>query len=102
LREDPDIILVVKCATWKTIELAITAAPPATWFFGTLHTQSAAKTVIVSLTSSRPTSKQNPANALGSLEKASWRRHCSNAMTRNGRVAAFEVWSSIRHRQLGA
>ncbi len=45
LREDPDIILVGEMRDLETIELAITAAATGHLVFGTLHTQSASKTV---------------------------------------------------------
>ncbi len=45
LREDPDIILVGELRDLETIELALTAAETGHLVFGTLHTNSAAKTV---------------------------------------------------------
>jgi twitching motility protein PilT len=45
LREDPDIILVGEMHDLETIQLAIEAAATGHLVFGTLHTQSAAKTV---------------------------------------------------------
>src|SRR5881398_24398 len=45
LREDPDIILVGEMRDLETIDLALTAAATGHLVFGTLHTQSAAKTV---------------------------------------------------------
>ena len=45
LREDPDIILVGEMRDLETIELAMTAAETGHLVFGTLHTNSAAKTV---------------------------------------------------------
>ena len=45
LREDPDVILVGEMRDLETIELAITAAETGQLVFGTLHTNSAAKTV---------------------------------------------------------
>lgn len=45
LREDPDIILVGEMRDLETISLAIEAAATGHLVFGTLHTQSAAKTV---------------------------------------------------------
>ena len=45
LREDPDVILVGEMRDLETIELALTAASTGHLVFGTLHTQSAAKTV---------------------------------------------------------
>ncbi|MDP9149839.1 MAG: type IV pilus twitching motility protein PilT [Myxococcota bacterium] len=45
LREDPDVILVGELRDVETIQLALTAAETGHLVFGTLHTQSAAKTV---------------------------------------------------------
>lgn len=45
LREDPDIILVGEMRDLETIRLALEAAETGHMVFGTLHTQSAAKTV---------------------------------------------------------
>lgn len=45
LREDPDIILVGEMRDIETISLALTAAETGHLVFGTLHTNSAAKTV---------------------------------------------------------
>lgn len=45
LREDPDVILVGEMRDLETIELAITAAETGHLVFGTLHTNSAAKTI---------------------------------------------------------
>jgi len=45
LREDPDIILVGELRDLETIHLAMTAAETGHLVFGTLHTNSAAKTV---------------------------------------------------------
>lgn len=45
LREDPDVILVGEMRDLETISLAITAAETGHLVFGTLHTNSAAKTI---------------------------------------------------------
>src|SRR5512139_2616754 len=45
LREDPDVILVGEMRDLETIQLAMTAAETGHLVFGTLHTNSAAKTV---------------------------------------------------------
>jgi twitching motility protein PilT len=45
LREDPDIILVGEMRDLETIQLAITAAETGHLVFGTLHTNSASKTI---------------------------------------------------------
>lgn len=45
LREDPDVILVGELRDLETIKLALEAAETGHMVFGTLHTQSAAKTI---------------------------------------------------------
>ncbi len=45
LREDPDVILVGELRDLETIQLALTAAETGHVVFGTLHTNSAAKTI---------------------------------------------------------
>lgn len=45
LRQDPDIILVGEMRDLETISLALTAAETGSLVFGTLHTNSAAKTI---------------------------------------------------------
>jgi twitching motility protein PilT len=45
LREDPDIVLVGEMRDLETISLALTAAEMGVLVFGTLHTNSAAKTI---------------------------------------------------------
>jgi len=45
LREDPDIVLVGEMRDLETISLAMTAAETGVLVFGTLHTNSAAKTI---------------------------------------------------------
>lgn len=45
LREDPDVILVGEMRDLETIQLAMTAAETGHLVFGTLHTNSAAKTI---------------------------------------------------------
>lgn len=45
LREDPDIVLVGEMRDLETIQLAMTAAETGHLVFGTLHTNSAAKTI---------------------------------------------------------
>ena len=50
LREDPDVILVGEMRDLETIQLALTAAETGHIVFGTLHTSSALRLWIVSLT----------------------------------------------------
>lgn len=58
LREDPDVILVGEMRDLETVSLAITAAETGHLVFGTLHTNSAAKTIdrIINVF---PTTEQN-------------------------------------------
>ena len=46
LREDPDVVLVGEMRDLETIRLALTAAETGHLVFGTLHTSSAAKTIV--------------------------------------------------------
>src|SRR5919198_3051222 len=91
LREDPDIILVGEMRDLETIELAITAAATGHLVFGTLHTQSAAKTVdrIIDVF---PAGQQNQIRA--SLSEALKGVVAQNLFKRvdvKGRVAALEI-----------
>jgi twitching motility protein PilT len=91
LREDPDIILVGEMRDLETIELALTAASTGHLVFGTLHTQSAAKTVdrIIDVF---PADQQNKIRATlaeslrGIVAQSLFRR-----TDKKGRVAAFEI-----------
>ena len=53
LREDPDVILVGEMRDYETISLALTAAETGHLVFGTLHSNSASKTIDVLSTCSR-------------------------------------------------
>ncbi len=91
LREDPDIIMVGEMRDLETIELALTAANTGHLVFGTLHTQSAAKTVdrIIDVF---PAEQQNKIRATlseslkGVVAQALFKR-----IDKKGRVAALEV-----------
>src|SRR5881398_126246 len=91
LREDPDIILVGEMRDLETIELALTAAATGHLVFGTLHTQSAAKTVdrIIDVF---PADQQNKIRATlseslkGIVAQCLFRR-----IDKKGRVAAMEI-----------
>ncbi|MDE3066366.1 MAG: type IV pilus twitching motility protein PilT [Verrucomicrobiota bacterium] len=91
LREDPDIILVGEMRDLETIELALTAASTGHLVFGTLHTQSAAKTVdrIIDVFPSEQQNKirQTLSESLrGIVAQTLFRR-----TDKKGRVAAFEI-----------
>ncbi|WP_022850966.1 type IV pilus twitching motility protein PilT [Limisalsivibrio acetivorans] len=91
LREDPDVILVGEMRDLETIELAITAAETGHLVFGTLHTNSAAKTVdrIIDVF---PTARQAQIRAM--LSESLKGVICQNLFKRvdkGGRVAALEI-----------
>lgn len=91
LREDPDIILVGELRDLETIELALTAASTGHLVFGTLHTQSAAKTVdrIIDVF---PADQQNKIRAtLSEALKGVVAQNLFKRIDKKGRVAALEI-----------
>jgi twitching motility protein PilT len=91
LREDPDIILVGELRDLETIELAITAASTGHLVFGTLHTQSAAKTVD-RMIDVFPADQQNKIRAtLSEALKGVVAQNLFKRVDKKGRVAALEI-----------
>ena len=91
LREDPDIILIGEMRDLETIELALTAASTGHLVFGTLHTQSAAKTVdrIIDVF---PADQQNKIRqTLSESLKGVVAQTLFKRTDKKGRVAAFEI-----------
>jgi len=91
LREDPDIVLVGEMRDLETIELAITAASTGHLVFGTLHTQSAAKTVdrIIDVF---PADQQNKIRAtLSESLRGIVAQNLFKRVDKKGRVAALEI-----------
>jgi twitching motility protein PilT len=91
LREDPDIVLVGEMRDLETIELALTAANTGHLVFGTLHTQSCAKTVdrVIDVF---PADQQNKIRAtLSESLKGVVSQHLFRRTDKKGRVAALEV-----------
>jgi twitching motility protein PilT len=91
LREDPDIIMVGELRDLETIELALTAASTGHLVFGTLHTQSAAKTVdrIIDVF---PSDQQNKIRAtLSESVKGVIAQNLFKRVDKKGRVAALEI-----------
>ncbi|MBI5814530.1 MAG: type IV pilus twitching motility protein PilT [Nitrospinae bacterium] len=91
LREDPDIILVGEMRDLETIQLALEAASTGHLVFGTLHTQSAAKTVdrVIDVF---------PANQQGQIRttlseslKAVIAQNLFRRVDKKGRCAALEI-----------
>ena len=90
MRQDPDLILVGEMRDQETIEMALSAAETGVLVFGTLHTNSAAKTMdrIINVF---PSDRQNNirgiiANVLKCVVSQQLLRR-----KRGGRVAAVEV-----------
>jgi twitching motility protein PilT len=91
LREDPDIILVGELRDLETIELALTAASTGHLVFGTLHTQSAAKTVD-RMIDVFPADQQNKIRAtLSESLKGVVAQGLFKRVDKKGRVAALEI-----------
>jgi twitching motility protein PilT len=91
LREDPDILMVGEMRDLETIELAITAAATGHLVFGTLHTQSASKTVdrIIDVF---PADQQNKIRqTLSEAMKGVVAQTLFRRSDKKGRVAAFEI-----------
>jgi twitching motility protein PilT len=91
LREDPDVILVGEMRDLETIELALTAASTGHLVFGTLHTQSAAKTVdrIIDVF---PADQQNKIRAtLSESLRGVVAQNLFKRVDKKGRVAALEI-----------
>ena len=91
LREDPDIILVGEMRDLETIELAMTAASTGHLVFGTLHTQSAAKTVdrVIDVF---PADQQNKVRAtLSESLRGVVAQNLFRRIDKKGRVAALEI-----------
>src|SRR5438045_6477877 len=91
LREDPDIIMVGELRDLETIELALTAASTGHLVFGTLHTQSAAKTVD-RMIDVFPADQQNKIRAtLSESLKGIVAQSLFRRVDKKGRVAAMEI-----------
>jgi twitching motility protein PilT len=91
LREDPDVILVGEMRDLETIELAITAAATGHLVFGTLHTQSASKTVdrIIDVF---PSDQQNKIRqTLSEALKGVVAQTLFKRTDKIGRIGAFEI-----------
>ena len=90
VREDPDVILVGELRDLETIELALAAAETGLLVFGTLHTNSASKTIdrVINVF---PTERQDGVRGmLGGVLKAVVAQQLLRR-SKGGRVAALEV-----------
>jgi len=90
VREDPDVILVGELRDLETIEMALAAAETGLLVFGTLHTNSASKTIdrVINVF---PTERQDGVRGvLGGVLKAVVAQQLLRRK-KGGRVAALEV-----------
>lgn len=91
IRQDADVILVGEMRDLETIELAVTASEMGTLVFGTLHTNSATKT-IDRLVDSFPANQQNQIRTtLADSISAIVSQLLMPTVDGKGRCAAFEI-----------
>ncbi len=90
LREDPDVILVGEMRDYETIALALTAAETGHLVFGTLHSNSAAKTVdrIIDVF---PTGDKEMVRAMLASSLQGVVAQTLLKKTGGGRIGAFEI-----------
>jgi twitching motility protein PilT len=91
LREDPDIILVGEMRDLETIQLAMSAAETGHLVFGTLHTNTAAKTIDRIIDVFPKESRGQVRTMLSESLKGVVCQQLLKNMEGNGRVAAFEI-----------
>ncbi len=94
LREDPDVILVGEMRDLETIALAITLAETGVLIFGTLHTNSAAKTIdrVIDVF---PASRQQQVRTMLALSlRAIVAQQLLRRADGKGRIAAHEIMMS--------
>lgn len=90
LREDPDVILVGEMRDYETIALALTAAETGHLVFGTLHSNSAAKT-IDRIIDAFPTGDKEMIRAMLASSLQGVVAQALLKKTGGGRVGAFEI-----------
>jgi twitching motility protein PilT len=91
LRQDPDVIMVGELRDLETIETALHAAQTGHLVYGTLHTNSAADTVL-RIIGMFPEEKQNEVKlALGSSLLAVMSQQLLEKADGSGRVLAYEL-----------
>jgi twitching motility protein PilT len=91
LREDPDVILVGEMRDLETISLAMTAAETGHLVFGTLHTNSAAKTIDRIIDVFPKDSQEQSRSMLSESLKGVVCQQLLRTAEGKGRVAAFEI-----------
>ncbi len=91
LREDPDVILVGEMRDYETISLAMTAAETGHLVFGTLHANSAAKTIDRIIDVFPSADKSMARTMLSSSIEGVIAQNLLKRADGSGRVGAFEV-----------
>ena len=91
LREDPDVILVGEMRDLETISLAMTAAETGHLVFGTLHTNSAAKTIDRIIDAFPRDSQEQIRTMLSESLKGVVCQQLLRTADGTGRVAALEI-----------
>ena len=91
LREDPDVILVGEMRDLETISLAMTAAETGHLVFGTLHTNSAAKTIDRIIDAFPKDSQEQVRTMLGESLKGVICQQLLKRVDGKGRVAGLEI-----------
>jgi twitching motility protein PilT len=91
LREDPDVILVGEMRDLETISLAMTAAETGHLVYGTLHTNSAGKTVDRIIDAFPKDSQEQVRTMLSESLKGVVCQQLLKTAEGKGRVAAFEI-----------
>jgi twitching motility protein PilT len=91
LREDPDVILVGEMRDLETISLAMTAAETGHLVFGTLHTNSAHKTIDRIIDAFPKDSQEQVRTMLGESLKGVICQQLLRKADGKGRVAALEI-----------
>jgi twitching motility protein PilT len=91
LREDPDVILVGEMRDLETISLAITLAETGVLIFGTLHTNSAAKTIDRVIDVFPATRQQQVRTMFATSLRAIVAQQLLQRADKKGRIAAHEI-----------
>ncbi len=91
LREDPDVILVGEMRDLETISMAMTAAETGHLVFGTLHTNSAAKTIDRIIDAFPKDAQEQVRTMLGESLKGVVCQQLLRTADGKGRVAAHEI-----------
>jgi twitching motility protein PilT len=91
MRQDPDIILVGEMRDFETISLAISAAEMGVLVFGTLHTNSAAKTIDRIINVFPADERDKARGALASSTKGIVAQQLCPTKDGKGRCAAVEI-----------